>query len=401
MKRKVLSILLTVIMLASVSPCAYAAAGEPFQDVSENDWFYSGVLYAYENGLINGVAADRFDPNGATSRAMVVTILHRLEGKPAAQKDNRFQDVVADSWYDAAVAWAAGEGIVNGYSAEAFGPNDIVTREQLAAILYRYAASRGDDVTGKADLSGYTDHGKVSTYAVEPLRWANGNGLINGVTATTLCPQDGATRAQMATILNRFCAAFGKPGSSESPAGPQAPVMPETPADPETPSVPETPVDPDPPVEPTPPVNPYPTVYEGVPADRADPAAQNLFLISAHKTSSGVVKLTLELCGTVKLCGFDLNLFYDSSCYSLTELDTDCGLAVFASQNEGCVSFNYSGASNVTKHRTVLRATLQPVSATAYDSVFHLQPNEIIWADPTNGFDVIAAPYTLTYCSVD
>lgn len=383
MKRRIISFLLTVVVFASFSLCVSAADGEPFQDVNEGDWFYSGVLYAYQNGLINGVAADRFDPQGATSRAMIVTILHRLEGKPAAQKANGFQDVAAGSWYDAAVAWAAAEGIVNGYSATAFGPNDIVTREQMAAILYRYAASRGDDVSGKADLSGYTDCAAVSAYAVEPLRWANGNGLINGVTATTLCPQQGATRAQTATILNRFCAAFGAPGTSDTPA------QPETPAQPDTPSVPDTPTVPEPPV------------YEGVPSAEADPAAQNLFLIRAEKGAGGTVELTLELCGTVKLCGFDLSLLYDSAAYRLESLDTNCDLAVFAAQSEGCISFNYSAAKNITKNRTVLKAVFVPVSSAAGTSVFHQRANEVIWTDPADGYEIYTAAYTLTYCTAE
>lgn len=177
----------------------------PFGDVKTTDWFYNDVKYVYEKGMMSGTAADVFAPNATTTRAMIVTILYRLEGSPAVTGTSAFVDVPAGQWYTDAVNWAAANQIVNGTSATTFAPNDSITREQMAAILYRYAQYKGYDVTKKADLSGYSDNGQVSAYAKDALAWANAAKLINGVTNTTLAPQGNATRAQVSAILHRFC----------------------------------------------------------------------------------------------------------------------------------------------------------------------------------------------------
>lgn len=177
----------------------------PFSDVRIADWFYNDVKYVYEKGMMSGTAADVFAPNATTTRAMIVTILYRLEGSPAVTGTNAFVDVPAGQWYTDAVNWAAANQIVKGTSATTFAPNDSITREQMAAILYRYAQYKGYDVTKKADLSGYSDNGQVSAYAKDALAWANAAKLINGVTNTTLAPQGNATRAQVSAILHRFC----------------------------------------------------------------------------------------------------------------------------------------------------------------------------------------------------
>lgn len=177
----------------------------PFGDVKSADWFYNDVKYVYEKGMMAGTAADVFAPNATTTRAMIVTILYRLEGSPAVTGTSAFVDVPAGQWYTDAVNWAAANQIVNGTSATTFAPNDSITREQMAAILYRYAQYKGYDVTKKADLSGYSDNGQVSAYAKDALAWANAAKLINGVTNTTLAPQGNATRAQVSAILHRFC----------------------------------------------------------------------------------------------------------------------------------------------------------------------------------------------------
>lgn len=177
----------------------------PFGDVKSGDWFYNDVKYVYEKGMMAGTAADVFAPNATTTRAMIVTILYRLEGSPAVTGTNAFVDVPAGQWYTDAVNWAAANQIVKGTSATTFAPNDSITREQMAAILYRYAQYKGYDVTKKADLSGYSDNGQVSAYAKDALAWANAAKLINGVTNTTLAPQGNATRAQVSAILHRFC----------------------------------------------------------------------------------------------------------------------------------------------------------------------------------------------------
>lgn len=174
----------------------------PFVDVSEGDWFYDPVAWAYEQGLMTGTSATTFEPNISTTRGMIVAILHRLEDSPVVNYAMTFDDVADGDWYAEAVRWAASEGIVAGYSDAQFGPNDPITREQMAAILYNYAEWKGYDVSARADLSGYSD--QPSAWAVEVMQWAKAEGLINGTTATTLDPQGHATRAQVAAILQRF-----------------------------------------------------------------------------------------------------------------------------------------------------------------------------------------------------
>lgn len=176
----------------------------PFEDVSPDDWFYSAVQYVYQRGMVNGTSATAFSPGRTVTRGMIVTILHRLEGSPGAAASG-FSDVAADQWYADAVNWAAANGIVNGYSSERFGPNDTVTREQLATILYRYVGTKGIDRSVTEDLSAFTDQSAVSSYAVEAMRWAVDSGLIKGVGNGVLSPRGSATRAQAATILMRLC----------------------------------------------------------------------------------------------------------------------------------------------------------------------------------------------------
>ena len=180
----------------------------PFTDVKSGDWFYDSVGYVYGEGLMNGTSPTAFSPNQTTTRAMIVTILYRYEGSPAAGAAT-FRDVPAGQYYTAPVAWAAANGVVNGYSATQFGPNDTITREQMAAILYRYAQYKGYDVSGRADLSAYSDGNRVSSYARDAMAWANPAKLINGVDERTLDPAGSATRAQVATILARFCQTIG------------------------------------------------------------------------------------------------------------------------------------------------------------------------------------------------
>ena len=177
----------------------------PFSDVTESDWFYDAVTYAYENGLMDGVGTGLFAPNSQTTRAQLVTILHRLAGQPAPSGDSGFSDVETGTWYTDAVAWAAQNGIVNGVSDTQFAPGDDITREQLAVILYRYATYQGYDVSQRADLSGFVDAGTISTYAQEALSWANAQGLVLGFEDDSLRPQGNASRAQITAVLMRFC----------------------------------------------------------------------------------------------------------------------------------------------------------------------------------------------------
>ena len=178
----------------------------PFADVPETEWFHDAVAYVYNTGLMNGTGDTTFSPYDTTTRGMIVTILYRYEGSPAAGTAD-FPDVAPGQYYTDPVAWAAANGIVNGYSdTHRFGPNDIITREQMAAILYRYAQYKGYDVSGRANLNAtFTDAQQTSSYAVDALSWANYVGLITGVTTTTLQPGGSASRAQAAAILMRFC----------------------------------------------------------------------------------------------------------------------------------------------------------------------------------------------------
>ena len=184
---------------------AEAVLNLPFPDVAEGDWFYDAVVYAYENGLMDGVGGNRFAPNSETTRAQLVTILYRLAGQPEPGGDSGFSDVETGTWYTDAVAWAAENGIVNGVSDTEFAPGDDITREQLAVILYRYAAYQGYDVSQRADLSGFADAASISDYAQAALSWASAQGLVLGFEDDSLRPQGTASRAQIAAVLMRFC----------------------------------------------------------------------------------------------------------------------------------------------------------------------------------------------------
>ena len=185
----------------------FAEAPLPFPDVTEGDWFYDAVRYAYETGLMDGVEDNLFAPNSETTRAQLVTILYRLAGQPAVSGNLPFTDVESGTWYTDAVAWAAQNGIVNGVSDTEFAPGDDITREQLAVILYRYAAYQGYDVSQRADLSGFGDASSISDYAQEALSWAHAQGLVLGFEDGSLRPQGTASRAQIAAVLMRFLAA--------------------------------------------------------------------------------------------------------------------------------------------------------------------------------------------------
>ena len=182
-----------------------APVGEPFLDVNEGDWFYDAVAYAYENGLMDGVGGNRFAPNSATTRAQLVTILYRMEGQPVVSGDLPFTDVEAGTWYTNAVGWAAQNGIVNGVGDDTFAPGNDLTREQLVTILYRYAESKGYDVSASADLAGYPDGEEIQAYAREAMAWAVAENIIQGMEDDTLKPAGNASRAQIATIFMRFC----------------------------------------------------------------------------------------------------------------------------------------------------------------------------------------------------
>ncbi|MDR1572506.1 MAG: S-layer homology domain-containing protein [Clostridiales Family XIII bacterium] len=172
-----------------------------FDDVKAESWHYEAVMYAMSEGLLDPVGDSSFGPDGAMTRAMLVTALHRLEGSPDAAEYAGFTDVAQDGPLSAAVSWAHGAGVVNGMGDGSFAPDGNITREQTAAMLYRYARHRGADVSESGDLTAFSDAGSVSAWAREALAWANGAGIINGMGDGALAPQGGATRAQAATML--------------------------------------------------------------------------------------------------------------------------------------------------------------------------------------------------------
>ncbi len=179
------------------------AALESFSDVRPGQWYSQAIDWVCQRGLMKGVSDDRFAPGEGTTRGMLVTMLFRFEGAEAGATA-KFSDVQAGQWYSDAVAWASSNGVVSGFADGSFGPNADITREQLAAVLYRYAKLKGVDVSAQGDLSGFADRGEVAAWAEEPLQWAVGCGLLNGNADGSLDPAGNATRAQVAAILMRF-----------------------------------------------------------------------------------------------------------------------------------------------------------------------------------------------------
>lgn len=173
----------------------------PFSDVSANAWYFGDVYYTYNNALFAGTSASVFSPDVTMTRAMLVTVLWRMEGSPEATEPT-FSDV-RGTWCSKAVGWAEAKGIVSGYSEDVFSPNAGITREQMAAVLYRYAAFKGVDVSAAKDIGGFADFGSVSAYAKDAMSWAAAEGIING-SGNKLMPGSGATRAQVAAILHRY-----------------------------------------------------------------------------------------------------------------------------------------------------------------------------------------------------
>ena len=176
----------------------------PFTDVSEKDWFYGDVMFVYENGLMLGTSKTLFSPYGTATRGMMATILWRMEGSPVPKGKNSFTDVEAGKWYADAITWTAENGIFAGYGKDKFGPDDPITREQLAAIFYRYADYKGYDLTVKGNLDTFKDADKITDYAKTAMQWAVGSGLVKGKSGNLLDPQGTATRAEIAAMLHRF-----------------------------------------------------------------------------------------------------------------------------------------------------------------------------------------------------
>lgn len=207
MAKRYLSMLLTLCMVLGLLPGTALASNsnKSFLDVSKSAWYYDAVQYVFEKGMMSGTGEESFSPEGATTRGMIVTILHNLAGRPSVA-GKTFTDVSADQYYANAVSWASAKGIVSGYGDGRFGPNDVITREQLAVILYGYARDKGYDLTsGKdVDLRSYQDFDQLAAWAVTAMQWACGEGLISGMGNNTLAPKGNATRAQAAAVFKNL-----------------------------------------------------------------------------------------------------------------------------------------------------------------------------------------------------
>ena len=188
------------IRIAEDAHLTASGACHPFADVRKTDWYHEAVDYVWQHSLMNGMGDNRFEPGRTMTRAMVVTVLYRLQGSPETSAENIFTDVDPGQWYTDAVVWASENGIVLGY--------DDMTREQIATILHRFSRYCGIDVSGRTSLSAFEDAPSVSSWAQEAMEWAVAVGLINGRTTTTLVPGGNATRAEVATLLMRFCRTY-------------------------------------------------------------------------------------------------------------------------------------------------------------------------------------------------
>jgi hypothetical protein len=176
----------------------------PFTDVSVKDWFYDSIVYSYTNNLFNGTSMTTFGPNEPMTRAMFATVIYRAEGHPVISELNQFADVSNNQWYSDAIRWTSENEIVLGYENGNFGVNDNISREQIAAILYRYAQKKNVDTSTTNDLMAYIDADEVSTFALDAVKWVNAKGIMTGRSSTTLNPKDNATRAEVSALLMRF-----------------------------------------------------------------------------------------------------------------------------------------------------------------------------------------------------
>ena len=209
MKRSIKQIWLIILvsLILTMFPC-FAKENTTFSDVQKNEWYSESVEYVFENGLMNGTSKTTFEPASSITRGMIVTIIYRMEGMPTVVSESKYTDVNKEFYYYSPIVWATENGIVNGYSKEIFAPDDRITREQFAAILYRYSDYKELDVSFDLkiveELKKYDDNNLINDYAKDAISWANHSKLITGTSATTLEPQGPATRAQAATIFMRF-----------------------------------------------------------------------------------------------------------------------------------------------------------------------------------------------------
>ena len=210
------ALLLALVLTFSLSVTAFAAVEDTgFSDVDADDWFAASAVYARDNGIMNGTSATTFNPNGTTSRGQIAAILYRAAGSPAASGGTDFSDVAETAYYASAVRWAAANGVVTGYADGTFRPNDPITRQQLAAILWRYAGSPAAE-----SGTDYADEDAIAAYAVTAVDWARDAGVISGRDGNRFDPSGRATRAQAAVILHRYLELTGaNAGEAPEPSG--------------------------------------------------------------------------------------------------------------------------------------------------------------------------------------
>ena len=201
--KKLFSFLLAAAMIAAAFAVALPSYAAPFSDVEDGRWSAASINYAVKCGYMKGVGGDMFDPEGSLTRAMVATVLWRREGEPAPTAPSGFSDVPDGEWYSSAVAWAKETGVVKGITDSTFEPDGLITREQLATMLFRFSSSAQVSVPERADLTPFSDDEKVSDWAGEPLEWAVEAGLIKGTDGNRLAPVGNATREQFAAIIDR------------------------------------------------------------------------------------------------------------------------------------------------------------------------------------------------------
>ena len=203
--RKALCGLLLCGLIAGLLPMAALAASTPFYDIAGDAWYAEAVGYVYANKLMSGVDDKTFGPDVEATRGQIVTILYRMAGQPAVSGTARFSDVAANAYYNKAITWASGAGIMSGTGNSLFQPDSAITREQMATVFYRFAVNQKYDVSKSAKLSIFDDAWQISEYARTPLSWAVGSGLMNGTDAKNISPHTLANRAALAATLMRFC----------------------------------------------------------------------------------------------------------------------------------------------------------------------------------------------------
>ena len=213
MKRKLVSVVLTIITIIGLTGACFAnSKGEPkFEDVKKDDWFYNAVKFTYENDIIKGYNDKTFAPNDNLTRGMMVTILYRMDGAEANDGKSKFADVDSKEWYAAPIKWAVENGIVHGYAnTNNFGPNDNIIRQDLAGILGNYASYKGKYATLNKGLNDFSDYKAVDEYAVSSMKWAVSVGVITGNADKTLNPKGNATRAEVAAMMEKYCKKVGR-----------------------------------------------------------------------------------------------------------------------------------------------------------------------------------------------